>query len=145
MTVGRICIREVDLAEPEETARDAAQRMAARHVGTLVVVDSERRPTGILTDRDLALRVVAAGENAERLSVGEVMTAGIRTIEEDAPIEDALEAMRRQGVRRLPVVDAAGTLVGILSVDDVLSLLIEEFRSMGGVLERSSPRVVAGR
>jgi CBS domain-containing protein len=143
MTVGRICIREVDLAEPNESARVAAQRMAARCVGTLLVVDAGRRPLGILTDRDLALRVMAKGGDPDTVRVRDVMTNSPRTVTESTPIEDALDAMRRHGVRRLPVVDGDGALIGILSFDDVLALLIEEFRSMSGILERSSPEVMA--
>jgi len=140
MTVERLCSREVDLADPDESAQAAAQRMATRNVGTLVVVDSDRRPIGILTDRDLALTVVAMGRDARKVHVREVMTRGVATVTETTPIEMALELMRRRGVRRLPVVGEDKALVGILSVDDVLSLLIDEFRSMRGILDRSSPQ-----
>lgn len=143
MTVGRICSREVDLAETRESARTAAQRMASRNVGTLVVVDGKQRPIGILTDRDLTLGVVASGRAAENVLVGEVMTRDIFVVAEDASIEDALERMRHHGVRRLPVVDLDRRLVGILSFDDVLALLTGEFHSMLGVIERSSPRAAA--
>jgi CBS domain-containing protein len=60
-TVGRICIREVHVANGDESVQSAAQRMEARRVGTLVVIDSDQKPIGLVTDRDLAVRVVAPG------------------------------------------------------------------------------------
>ena len=143
MTVGRICVREVDLAEPDETAMVAGQRMGARNVGTLLVIDDARRPVGILTDRDLALRVVGAGLEPREVIVAEVMTRNVRTIRDSTPIETALAEMRRLGLRRLAVVDGHEGLVGVLSVDDVLALLAEEFGSLGRILQASSPTASA--
>jgi CBS domain-containing protein len=143
MTVGRICQREVDLADAGEPVRAAAQRMRARNVGSLVILDTERRPIGIVTDRDLALAVVAEGRDADEVRVGDVMSPAPRTVSEDTPIEDTLAVMRARHVRRLPVVDARGRLVGMVSVDDVLSLLAEEFAQLGGLIEGSSPHALA--
>jgi len=143
MTIGRICCREVDTAAPDESARAAAQRMGVRAVGTLVVLDAEQRPVGILTDRDLAVRVVGRGRNADTTSVAEVMSELVHTAFEEKPIEDALALMRAQAVRRLVVVRHDGTLAGILGLDDVLTLLAEEFRDIGRLLESESPKQAA--
>ncbi|HVS11054.1 MAG TPA: CBS domain-containing protein [Planctomycetota bacterium] len=143
MTVGRICQREVDLAQATEPVRAAARRMESRNVGSLVVIDEAERPMGILTDRDLALRIVAGGLDADATVVVQVMTPQPRTVSEDTPIEDALGLMRSASVRRLPVVDRKGRLVGVLSLDDILSLLAEEFEEVGKLLERTSPRALA--
>ena len=143
MTIGRICCREVDTASPQESARAAAQRMGVRAVGTLVVLDAERRPVGILTDRDLAVRVVGTGRNADTTTVDEVMSERVHTAFEEKPIEDALALMRAQAVRRLVVVRRDGRLVGIVSLDDVLALLAEEFRDIGRLLENENPKQVA--
>jgi CBS domain-containing protein len=139
MSVDRICLREVDLARGGESALDAARRMQERGVGTLVVVDDAGRPVGMLTDRDLALRVVAAGADPRATSVGEVMTPRPKTVSEGTPIESALSLMRSGAFRRLPVVNDVGELVGILSLDDVLGLLAEEFGLVRGLLEREAP------
>lgn len=144
MTTGRICNREVDTAESHELVRVAAQRMGSRAVGTLLVLDSDRRPIGILTDRDLAVRVVGEGRDPNHARVGEVMTPDPRTVSELAPLEDAIAVMRVHGVRRVPVVTPKGELVGMLTLDDVLSLLAEDLWSMRRVVEKSSPRVLAG-
>lgn len=134
MVVGRICCRITHLADGEETVQAAAERMRRENVGTLVVLDGEHRPFGIVTDRDLVLRVVAAGLDARATRVAQVMTAHPRNIAETAPIEDALRCMRDLAVRRLPVVDADGRLVGIVTMDDVLELLSEELESLGRIV-----------
>jgi len=143
MTIGRICQREVDTADSKECARAAARRMATRCVGTLVILDKEKRPVGILTDRDLAVRVLAEGLNPDTTPVADVMTLHPTTINENTSIEDVLALMRAKSVRRLPVVERQGRLVGLVSVDDVLALLAEEFRHLGKLLEKSSPNNLA--
>ena len=143
MSVARICLREVDLAEARESVLEAARRMRDRRVGTLVIVDDSGKPVGLLTDRDLALRVVAAGGDPRAISVGEVMTEHPKTVSERTPIESALSLMRSGSFRRLPVVNEDGKLVGIVSLDDVLSLLAEEFVLIGRLLEREAPHTAA--
>jgi CBS domain-containing protein len=143
MSVGCICIREIDLAEPGESVLRAARRMRERRVGTLVIVDDVGKPVGLITDRDLALRVVAAGGDPRAVSVGEVMTEDPKTVTESTPIESALFLMRSGSFRRLPVVNEDGKLVGILSLDDVLGLLAEEFVLIGGLLAREAPHAAA--
>jgi CBS domain-containing protein len=140
MPVGRICAREVDLAERGESVLEAARRMRDRRVGALVVVDDLGRPVGVVTDRDLALRVVADGGDSRTTSVGDVMTEGPKTVSEATPIESALGLMRSGSFRRLPVVNEDGKLVGIVALDDVLGLLAEEFELIGGLLHRETPR-----
>ncbi len=139
MSVGRICLRSVDLADATESVTGAACRMRERGVGTLVVIDQAGHPVGILTDRDLCLRVLAEGRDASGSRVADVMTASPRTVSEETPIEAALSLMKAGGFRRVPVVDGAGTLVGILSLDDVLALLAEEFALIGKLIERAAP------
>jgi len=139
MSVGRICTRYVDLADSEETVQAAAQRMLERKVGTLVILNPAKRPVGLLTDRDLVLRVVAQGQDPRRTSVGEVMTKDPKTVSEGTPIEQALALMRSGSFRRLPVVDDHGALVGLVSLDDVLSLLAEEFALVGTLVEKEMP------
>lgn len=143
MSAGRICSREVDTAQPDESAQIAAQRMHARKVGTLVVVNQAAEPIGILTDRDLAVRVVAGGRDPARTFVRDVMTPRPATVNVATSIEDALRTMRMHHCRRIPVVDNAGKLAGILSLDDVLELLSEEFEVIGEMLQEESPGSLA--
>lgn len=144
MTVGRISIRSVDLAETNETVWQAAERMHQRTVGLLIVVDQEQRPVGVLTDRDIVERVVAQGRDAGMTTIGQVMTVAPTTVEESASIESALALMRAHAVRRLPVVDSQGQLVAVISLDDVLVLLAEEFAEVGRLLEKQTPAAAAG-
>jgi signal-transduction protein with cAMP-binding, CBS, and nucleotidyltransferase domain len=135
MSVGRICSREVQLAETNESAKMAAIRMRDQNVGTLVVLDERKKPIGILTDRDLVTRVMAAGKAPGSCTVRDLMTPSPKTVREDAPIEDALVQMCGLGMRRLVVVDNQGCLVGMISLDDILSLLSEEVSRIGRLLD----------
>ncbi len=139
MSVGRICTRVVDLADPEETVQAAAQRMWERKVGTLVILNPAKEPVGLLTDRDLVVRVLAQGKDPRQTFVAEVMTRDPRTVTEETPIEHALSLMRSGAFRRVPVVRADGTLAGLVSLDDILSLLAEEFREVGALVEKEMP------
>jgi CBS domain-containing protein len=123
MDIGCICQHRVDTVRPEEPARAAAQHMATRSVGRLVVVDGRERPVGMLADRDLELRALAAGVDARTTALRDVMTDHAETLAEDASLEDALAAMRVGGVRRLPVVGGDGSLVGVVTLDDVVARL----------------------
>ncbi len=138
MSVGKICIRTVYTATREESVLEAARRMQRHDVGTLVVVESGARPVGILTDRDILVSCVACGRDPAATSIGTVMTKPIEEVEDSEAIESALARMRAKRLRRLAVVDRARSLVGILSVDDVLQLLAEEFESIGKIFSRPS-------
>lgn len=143
MSIGRIAQRSVDTADAQESVNLAAERMHQRNVGCLVVTDESGRPTGILTDRDLVLRVVAPGKDAFTTLVKDVMTAWPVTCREESPIEEAIAAMRRAQIRRLPVIGAAGQLVGLVTLDDILQLLAEEMASIGRVLSSETPAAAA--
>lgn len=143
MDIGSISQRRVDTARPDETARAAAQRMATRGVGTLVVVDGRERPIGIVTDRDLMLRVIATGADARETQVRDVMTGHAETLPEDASVEEALAAMRAGGVRRLPIVGGDGSLVGIVSLDDLVAQLARDVAAVGSFLEQRVPARIA--
>jgi CBS domain-containing protein len=143
MTTGRICVRGVDTADVNESVRVAAQRMHDRNVGTLVITNSAGRPIGILTDRDLVVKVLAKGLDAVDTTVGSVMSSQLKTVDEATPIEQTLALMRTSSVRRVPVVDDDGKLAGLVSLDDILDLMAEEFRDIGELLRREGPRVLS--
>ena len=142
MSVGRICVRDVDTARPEESVAVAAERMHQRGVGTLVVVNNAGQVVGIVTDRDLVSRVLAKGLNPRDSSVREAMTVGPRTVLEQTPIESALLIMRSGRFRRVPVTDRNSKLVGLITLDDILMLLAEEFSQIGRLLKRETPRAI---
>lgn len=139
MTLAEICQRNVDTADASESIQSAAQRMGTRNVGTLIVLNPSGRPAGILTDRDVAVRVAGRGRDPYTTRVGDVMTTELESAPEDLPVEDALRRMRSRGVRRLPVVNRAGECIGVVSLDDVLVHLVREFGVLGRLLEVSTP------
>lgn len=139
MAIGEICTREVVYIGRNESVADAARLMRERHVGCLVVLDPPSpggRPVGMVTDRDIVVGIVALGADAERTPVEGVMRPGVASIGEDEGVGRAISLMREEGIRRLPVVDAAGALVGIVAADDLLDLLAEEMTGLSGMLSR---------
>jgi CBS domain-containing protein len=137
--IGRICTRTVYFASPDETVDEAAQRMRQEDVGTLVVVDDDRKPIGLLTDRDVVVRCVADDRDPKRTYIEDVMSAPVVSAPEATPIEDALARMATSARRRIVVTDAEGRLAGILSLDDVLELLAEEGGTIGRLLRQLQP------
>ncbi len=130
MRVGEFCNREVVVIEKEGSIIEAAQVMREYHVGDVVVVKThhgKQTPLGILTDRDIALEIVAKGTDPESVRVGDAMSFELTTVTEDDDLMHVIEVMRDKGIRRIPVVDLDEALVGILTIDDVLDLLSEIF------------------
>jgi signal-transduction protein with cAMP-binding, CBS, and nucleotidyltransferase domain len=119
--------------------------MHQRSVGTLVVVNHLSQVVGIVTDRDLVVRVLAKGLNPNATFLHEVMTVAPKTIGENTPLETALLIMRTGRFRRIPVVDSHFKLIGILTLDDILMLLAEEFTQIGRLLKRETPRAIANQ
>jgi CBS domain-containing protein len=125
-----------------------AQLMREYHVGSIVVADQpdgKRMPAGIVTDRDISVAVVAFGLEPEAIQVGDVMNQELVAVREDAGVAETAELMRMKGLRRLPVTDSAGALVGIVAADDVLSLLAEEMAALASMVTREHKREVETR
>jgi CBS domain-containing protein len=111
--------------------------MHDEHVGCLVVVeenDGDAFPVGVLTDRDIAIEVVAFGLDPATMTAGDVMSERPAVVEEDDDLLDALAHMRERGVRRLPVVRPDGALSGMLALDNLLEALGEEIDGVLGVM-----------
>jgi len=143
MAIGEICSREVVLTRRDMNVREAARLMREYHVGALVVVDETgegRVPVGMLTDRDIAVGIVAKGLDPDGLRVDEVMSPEVATARERDGVAETIELMRAKGVRRLPVVDERGTLVGIVSADDFVDLLAEEMSALARMITREQRR-----
>ena len=128
MPVKDLIKRKVVVIEPDDPVKLAAKRMEDKLVGSLVVIDGDK-PIGIITDRDIAIRVVGA-EKSPETPVREVMTKDPITIREDATFFELTKAFRDHAVRRLIVVDKEGRLVGLISIDDVMELLTAEFANL---------------
>lgn len=131
--LGKICIKPVVTASAPMTVEQAARAMRSKNVGALIVVNAGR-PVGMLTDRDIAIEVVAKGLDPDTARVGDVMHRKPVTILQEQGILDAVKTFARTGVRRLPVVTKSGVLVGVIAVDDVIVLLGNEMGHLAGAL-----------
>lgn len=129
--------------QPTETITDCARRMHAEHVGCLVVVETTDGipfPVGMLSDRDIAIEVVAFGLDPQVLTAGDVMSEKPVVVEEDDDLLDVLARMRERGARRLPVTRPDGALVGVIALDNLLEALAEQLDGMVGVLKAQQTR-----
>lgn len=140
MSIAQIYVRNVETCRPGDTVTEAARRMHDRKVGTVVVVDEEQKPMGLLSDRDVVTRLVAAGGDPARTSVQDIMSPMPTSVVRDASIEEALGQMRLGHMRRLPVVDGMDKLVGMITLDDILRHLAEEAADIEHLLGSESPR-----
>jgi CBS domain-containing protein len=145
MSVGKICQKNVVTVRPFDDLTAAAQLMRERHVGYLIVVephisDGSMTPVGVLTDRDIVVSVVAREADGRTLRVEDVMTRQPVVANESDPVSTALEAMRRIGVRRLPVVGNRGELTGILSLDDIIDTLAGDLQHVAASI-RNEQRI----
>lgn len=113
-----IMTRDPEVCRREDTARRAAEIMRDKDCGVIPVVDEARRIIGIVTDRDIAVRVVAAGKNPET-RLNEVMTAGAKCCSADDDLRDVEHKMAELQVRRIPICDAGGRVLGIISQADI--------------------------
>lgn len=139
MPLKSICTQDVVCIGPEASILDAATLMKNRHVGDLIVVkhpERPRDPLGIITDRDLVLRVLAENLDAQTTKVRDVMYVDPRTASESDGIFETTEKMENAGVRRLPVVDSAGNLSGIISADDLYDLISTELGNLSRIRAR---------
>ena len=117
--------------------------MDTRNVGSLLVLDNRKHPIGIITDRDLATHVVARGLDPAAVPVSQIMSPNPITVAKDGSVAKAISLMRSIGVRRLPVVDDDGALVGVVTLDDILLKMAGEFEQLRALLVQSSPRQLA--
>lgn len=130
MKISQCMTREVRLADPEMTLREAAKLMADCDSGVLPVGESDRL-VGMITDRDIAIRAVANGLGADA-TVGEIMSRDVRWCYEDDDSEEVLSTMADQQIRRMPVLNRQKRLVGIISLGDIAQE--HEVRSTGAAL-----------
>lgn len=126
MKVREYCKRAVVAIKDQADAAEAAKLMREEHVGFLVVYrdgDELQKPLGVLTDRDLVLGVMARDVDPHSVTAGDVMTRQPLIANETDELSDMLQATRLAGIRRVPVVDVRGALVGIMAIDDAIDVI----------------------
>ncbi|WOX54931.1 MULTISPECIES: CBS domain-containing protein [unclassified Methanoculleus] len=135
------CRDQVVAVSPDTPAVDVAKIMGEKNVGSVVVVTGDNRPAGILTDRDLAVGVMAREQNPGEVRAGDIATRSVITFQDSMGIYEAIRKMTDEGIRRMPVVDNAGKLIGIVTLDDVIRMLGEEMATIAKNIEKQSPPI----
>ncbi|WP_305908748.1 CBS domain-containing protein [Methylomarinum sp. Ch1-1] len=139
MSLAKICNREVVIVENKASIQEAAALMRQYHVGCLVVTEQrgERNfPIGILTDRDIVIELIAKAVDLAAVTVGDVSSGDLKLAGENDDVIDTLKQMRYHGIRRMPVVDEQGALVGLITLDDLLELLAEQLKDLAGLISK---------
>lgn len=129
--------RNVITITPTAPVSEAAYLMMREEIGSLVVVDEEMFPIGIITDRDMVISVIAEGKNPEEVVVEEVMTKNLVYVDEDTDIMDILSTLSEYSIRRMPVTKD-GKLTGIVSVDDLIVVIATELVDLAMALSSKS-------
>lgn len=137
MTVADLMRTDVVTAERETPINEVATQFRDENVGCLVVVE-DGRPVGIVTDRDIAVRIVADNLDPTEMTAGDTMTEDPRTVELDVGVMELCREMSDAGVRRMPVVEG-DDLAGIITLDDLNRLFVRELDALSAVLESESP------
>lgn len=151
MRVGKVCNRELVALDKTGNVLDAARLMRKHHVGSVVVTSSDGdglRPVGVITDRDLVVEIMAEEIEAGSVSVEDIMTRYPVVARDDDDVYDVLENMQVKGVRRVPVVDGMGFVVGVLALDDLLALLSTQLGNIATLItkgQQTERRLRAGR
>ncbi len=137
MNIDKIATRQVFVTTPDKPLADAARQMRLRHIGALVVVaqrEGATFPVGMLTDRDIVCGQIVKQADLHCLTVAEVMTPGVTVIRENQGVEEAIGLLRERGLRRAPVVNGSGELVGIVTLDDLLPALADELNTLAELI-----------
>jgi CBS domain-containing protein len=137
MTVADIARKDVVTATIDMTVAELADRMRESSVGSLVILE-EGDPVGLVTDRDIAVRVVAEERSPTEVTAQDIMTGDLVTVTPETGVFQVTELLAQENVRRLPVVDD-GELVGIVALDDLMVLLSGELENLAGVVAAEAP------
>ena len=143
MSISEYCNREMVIVSKSESVREAIYLMRKHHVGDVVVIDKQGShliPVGILTDRDIVIEILAEGVDLDTVAIGDVMSYELVTVLETTSLMDTIKVMRDKGVRRLPVVNTHGGVVGIVTVDDLLELVTEQLHDMVNLISKEQQR-----
>lgn len=139
MKIDDVCNRHLIVADETASLEEAIKLMRQYHVGVLVVtreVSGRRQPVGIITDRDILVRVLGEELPLDAVDVADVMSTELIVGHSGEPVFHGIRRMREHGVRRLPVVNGHNELIGILSVDDVIEVIAGELSDLAALIRR---------
>jgi CBS domain-containing protein len=138
MSIKEYCNLNVICCEADAPIAEVAMLMRKHHVGDIVVVDNQqegaRIPIGIITDRDILIETIALDIEAKLFTASDLMSSPVTTVQESAGVSEAMAIMRGKRIRRLPVVTRAGTLFGMITIDDFVNLLSAELSMIAGLM-----------
>lgn len=135
MSIAQYCTKEVSLLTQDSSILEAAQMMRKNHVGEVIIVEHQKGktiPVGIITDRDLVIEVIAMEVNIDQINLGSIMSIELITVLDGSDLDKALQIMQLHGVRRAPLVDDNGALLGLIDIESILRVLSQD---MNKVLE----------
>jgi CBS domain-containing protein len=148
MLLSEICTTDVVCCKPQTTALEAARLMRHRHVGDVVVVDDPERtrvPLGVVTDRDLAIEVLGNDRDAAATALATLVRTPVVIARDSEDASAVVERMRVHGVRRIPVVDDRGALLGIVTLDDLLKAFLADMHRLLETESRGQRREQSAR
>ena len=134
MSISSLCNRTVVGVNTGTNIAEVARLMDKKNVGCVVVVDNNK-PCGIVTDRDIVIRVISKGIDPMEVSVDDVMSELVLCLDEDMGLYDALEMLKGKSLRRYPVIDTNGNLKGIITLDDIIFLLGKELANVASIIQ----------
>ena len=132
MTPDPQCVRDGD------SILDAARIMQSADTGVVPVIDGGKKIIGMITDRDIVVRLIAAGKDPQKSRVSEAMTKSVRKVDENAPINEVVELMSNAQIRRVPVVNRNNEIVGIVSLADLATTARTKSDKVGKTVEEIS-------
>jgi CBS domain-containing protein len=137
MTLKTICNREVLIAQKRDSLVEAAKLMREFHAGSIVIIEKRNGlgyPVGIVTDRDIVIELIAKEADINSVTLGDVMCREITVAKENDDVNETIKIMRQKGIRRLPVVDDNGALIGIVTLDDLIDLIAEQLKDLAELI-----------
>lgn len=139
MRVDNLCNRNVIVVEQEANVLSAAKLMREHHVGSLIIIDSNsngKKPIGIVSDRDIVIKVLAKEFSLEKTKLNDIMDRDLICVRDSDDTMDTVRIMCMEGIRRVPVIDSAGDLIGLLAMDDVFEMLADELSNLAVLICR---------
>ena len=137
MSISSFCNKQVICVDMGTSIEKVAKLMEEKNVGCVVVIDNEK-PCGLVTDRDIVIRVINKGLSPKETFVDDVMSELVLTLDEDMGLHEALEKVKGMSVRRFPVTDKNGNLCGIVTLDDIIYLLGKEMFDVASIIQSES-------
>jgi CBS domain-containing protein len=140
MTIKKICNSKVITAPVDTSIYEISSLMKKYNIGNIVIIDDKNKPIGIITDRDIVTKVIANDIDQRNLAASDIMSIDLLLLKEYQGIQESLEMMCAKGVRRAPVVNDVGILMGIVSIDDLALLIADEMESYAKLIRKQVSR-----